>query len=181
MRRGHCRESSEFTMRRRRRTSGTARRTSGRLSDGERAAMQPRRITPSNTLFPRRGLRPLATAGGVISLRERRWTPLRRPDGRLSGRRKTQNVGGNGRERQTDFVVNGSRRVAAARAQGLGITRTARLRGSLWLRAPTSANMRLPRRRFAPCHRGWGCRSRVKGGGHAFAALTVGSRRVGKH
>jgi hypothetical protein len=29
-------------------------------------------------------------------------------------------------------------------------------------------------------HRGRGNRSRVKGGGHAFAALTVGSRRVGK-
>jgi hypothetical protein len=52
-----------------------------------------------NTLFPRRGLRPLATAGGVISLHERRWTPLRRPDGRLSGRRKTQNVSGNARNR----------------------------------------------------------------------------------
>jgi hypothetical protein len=50
------------------------------------------RGTSDNTLFPRRGLRPLATAGGVIGLCERRWTPLRRPDGRLSGRRKTQNV-----------------------------------------------------------------------------------------
>jgi hypothetical protein len=49
-------------------------------------------LTSHNTHFPRRGLRPLATAGEVIGLRERRWTPLRRPDGRLSGRRKTQNV-----------------------------------------------------------------------------------------
>jgi hypothetical protein len=54
------------------------------------------------------------------------------------------------------------------------------LRGSRWSRAPTSANMRLPRRRFAPCHRRLGCRSRVKGGGKPFAALTVGSRGVGK-
>ena len=29
-------------------------------------------------------------------------------------------------------------------------------------------------------HRGRGKRSQVKGGGHAFAALAVGSRRVGK-
>jgi hypothetical protein len=28
----------------------------------------------------------------VVGLEEGRWTPLRRPDGRLSGRRKTQNV-----------------------------------------------------------------------------------------
>jgi hypothetical protein len=42
--------------------------------------------------FPRRGLRPLATAGGVVGLRERRWKPLRRPCGRLSGLRKTLNV-----------------------------------------------------------------------------------------
>jgi hypothetical protein len=35
---------------------------------------------------------PLATAGGVVSLRERRWKPLRRPCGRLSGLRKTLNV-----------------------------------------------------------------------------------------
>ena len=48
--------------------------------------------TSSNTLLPRRGLRPLATAGEVISLRERRWTALRRPVGRLPGRRQTQNV-----------------------------------------------------------------------------------------
>jgi hypothetical protein len=36
-------------------------------------------------------------------------------------------------------------------------------------------------RRFAPCHRRLGYRSRVKGGGQPFAALTVGSRAVGKH
>jgi hypothetical protein len=59
--------------------------------------------------------------------------------------------------------------------------RTVRSSGSLWLRAPTSANTRLPRRRFAPCHRRLGCRSRVKGGGQPFAALSVGSRAVGKH
>ena len=35
---------------------------------------------------------PLATAGRVVSLRERRWTALRRPCGRLPGRRKTLNV-----------------------------------------------------------------------------------------
>jgi hypothetical protein len=46
--------------------------------------------------------------------------------------------------------------------------------------ASTSDNTRLPRRRCAPCHRGRGNRSRVKGGGHAFAALAVGSRHVGK-
>jgi hypothetical protein len=35
---------------------------------------------------------PLATAGEVVGLWERRWTPLRRPCGRLSGRRETLNV-----------------------------------------------------------------------------------------
>ena len=48
--------------------------------------------TAYNTLLPRRGLRPLATAGGEIGLGERRWTALRRPCGRLPGRRQTQNV-----------------------------------------------------------------------------------------
>jgi hypothetical protein len=43
--------------------------------------------TASNTLLTRRGLRPLATAGEVVGLHERRWTALRRPDGRLPGRR----------------------------------------------------------------------------------------------
>ena len=51
-----------------------------------------RQIPSANTLLPRRGLRPLATAGEVVGLHERRWTALRRPDGRLSGRRQTQNV-----------------------------------------------------------------------------------------
>ena len=49
-------------------------------------------LASANTRLPRRGLRPRATAGGVSGLRERRWTRLRRPCGRLSGRRKTQNV-----------------------------------------------------------------------------------------
>jgi hypothetical protein len=57
-----------------------------------------------NTNFTRRGLRPLATAGEVVGLGERRWKPLRRPCGRLPGLRKTLNVGGNGRERQTDVL-----------------------------------------------------------------------------
>ena len=55
-------------------------------------ARQRARCIRSNTLLPRRGLRPLATAGEEIGLGERRWTALRRPDGRLSGRRQTQNV-----------------------------------------------------------------------------------------
>jgi hypothetical protein len=46
--------------------------------------------------------------------------------------------------------------------------------------ASTSDNTRLPRRGFAAGHRGRGCRLRVKGGGQPSAALTVGSRAVGK-
>jgi hypothetical protein len=46
----------------------------------------------SNTLLPRRGLRPLATADREIGLGEGRWTALRRPDGRLPGRRQTQTL-----------------------------------------------------------------------------------------
>jgi hypothetical protein len=47
--------------------------------------------TPSNTRFPRRGLRPLAPAGGEMGLDEGRWTPLRRPavGSRGVGKRKT--------------------------------------------------------------------------------------------
>jgi hypothetical protein len=46
-----------------------------------------------NTSFTlSRRFAPLATAGKVVGLWEGRWTPLRRPCGRLSGRRETMNV-----------------------------------------------------------------------------------------
>jgi hypothetical protein len=78
-----------------------------------------------NTSFTRRGLRPLATAGGVVGLHERRWKPLRRPCGRLSGLRKTLNVSGNARN---DKQMCGQRqppRCGGASA-GLALTRMVR-------------------------------------------------------
>jgi hypothetical protein len=56
-------------------------------SDGKGLSGSAPTFAAHNTCLPRRGLRPLATAGEVVGLRERRWTALRRPDGRLSGRR----------------------------------------------------------------------------------------------
>jgi hypothetical protein len=47
--------------------------------------LPPADLAAPNTLLRRRGLRLLATAGEVIGLRERRWTPLRCSCGRLSG------------------------------------------------------------------------------------------------
>jgi hypothetical protein len=157
----------------------------GRLQrDGSRGEGLSRSVVTlaaHNTSFTRRGLRPLATAGREVGLRERRWKPLRRPCGRLSGLRKTLNVGGNGRERQTNVLSTAAAAVRRPERRVSVSPGWRGLRGSRWSRAPTSANMRLPRWRFAPCHRRWGCRSRVKGGGQPFAALAVGSRAVGKH
>ena len=50
-------------------------------------------LAAHNTSFTlSRRYAPLATAGEVVGLWDRRWTPLRRPCGRLSGRRETMNV-----------------------------------------------------------------------------------------
>jgi hypothetical protein len=55
------------------------------------------------------------------------------------------------------------------------------LRGSRWSRAPTSANMRLPRRRFAPCHRRLGLSVSSARRWTALRRASPGSRAVGKH
>jgi hypothetical protein len=81
------------------------------------------------------------------------------------------NVGGNGREQLTDVLSTAAAALRRPERKVSVLTGRRGLRGSRWSRAPTSANMRLPRRRFAPCHRGRGCRSRVKGGRQPFAVL----------
>jgi hypothetical protein len=62
----------------------------GEGSDGEGISGSTVTYAAHNTIFTRRGLRPLATAGGESGLRERRWKRLRRPDGRLSALRETK-------------------------------------------------------------------------------------------
>jgi hypothetical protein len=65
----------------------------GEGSSGEGLSGSRRFHAAHNTSFTlSRRYVPLATAGEVVGLWERRWTPLRRPCGRLSGRRETLNV-----------------------------------------------------------------------------------------
>jgi hypothetical protein len=65
----------------------------GEGSSGEGLSRSAVSHAAHNTSFTlSRRFAPLATAGEVVGLWERRWTPLRRPCGRLSGRRETMNV-----------------------------------------------------------------------------------------
>jgi hypothetical protein len=137
-------------------------------------------MTAHNTLFPRRGLRPLATAGGVIGLRERRWTPLRRPSvgSRGVGKRRTlAEMGAN------DKLMYGQRQPprcgglrARSRYQEDGAVERISLVESAHIRQhvfTASALRALPPQvgLSASCERRW----------TALRRASPGSRAVGKH